>query len=115
MSRLLPAISRIAQRSFRNHHNFGAAFGVDVVMNATGAVGFGHGNVHLLRGFFGGANEDTGFQRDVSDDAFGAGGSAIGAQFVELEVFRCGVLGFGVLLQGGIGENYRAGFGVGIG
>src|SRR3984893_1397467 len=84
-------------------------------MDTIGTVSLGHGDVHLLVGLFGSANEKAGFERDVGDDAVGALGGAGGAQFVGFKILARGVLGFGVLLEEGVGENYRAGFGLGIG
>src|SRR6266849_3401501 len=57
----LLSVSRIVERSLGNQKHFGAALGVDVVVDTIGAVGFGHGDIHLLSGFLGGADEKAGF------------------------------------------------------
>jgi hypothetical protein len=47
------------RRSFRNQEHFGVALGVNVVVYAVGAIGFGDDDIHELGGLFCGAHDET--------------------------------------------------------
>ncbi len=61
-----------------NIKSFEVAGGLDVVVDAVGAVGFQHGDVHGLPQIFIGSEDEAGFVRDIRDCLIGALGGAEG-------------------------------------
>jgi hypothetical protein len=51
--------SRQMRRRFRDQQDFGVALGVNVVVHAVGAIGFGDDHIHELGGLFGGTHDET--------------------------------------------------------
>ena len=80
-------------------------------MDAVGAVGFHYGNVHGLLDVFIGAQDQAGFTRNVGDYLVVAPRGAGSFQFVQAIGFGRGIFRGGFLLERGLREEDRAGFG----
>src|SRR5579863_250891 len=102
--------SASGRRRSGEKEDFGVAFGVDVVVDGVRTVRSGDREIHELRSFFGGAEDETGFERDIGNRFVGAASGAESAELMQFEIFGRGVFGGRFLFEDGLGKNYGAGF-----